>query len=502
MQRLSGFFFLIFLISCKEAIVLSPEKTIIEFAFLKSLNPWLDQDYVGKISGNTIQVDFPHGFSTGDLRATFRTSEKSTITINGVTQVSSHTSNDFSNPVSYNITAEDQTSAGYIVSLNRIGISPNAYINLTTAFYMWSSHYTHRKLDEFIESVHGGYWGDEFAAQAFYDFDKDGDADFIGASFNYETNDPVEIHFYRNNGGSLSKDQTVFGNDIPGFVHARQVILGDFDKNGWMDVAFAAHGFDKGVFPGEQQRILLNTNGTFRAADLPLPKGADGYYMFNHSVSSGDIDNDGDVDLFFTNNMRVPASGIFMINNGDGTFRYDDSVFPGNDLKYKPAFSSSIYDIDGDGYLDLLIAGHDRDASHTAAQGLKPSILWGNYSGKFSVSRMTELPVVSDYGVSNSISFLDYDKDGNSDILIGKTGDGAGSQPFYQGFYIQLLKNTGNRSFSDVSKVISGNSSLTGSWVVWFLPHDMNGDGNVDISTADKWYNLQWRNEGSAFVRF
>lgn len=479
----------------------SAQKAITEFKFLRSLNSHLDNDYSGVVSGTSITVGVPHGFKVNKLVASFVASGNSTVAIGSAAQISGESKNDFTGTVTYRVTAEDGSTADYSVSLERTGIAPNASANSNTSIHLWNTNYLHTDLSEFIESRHGGYWGDEFSAQAFYDFDKDGDKDLIAATINFDSNEAIDIHFYRNNAGTFTKDQSVFGAHVPQFVHARQIVLGDFDNNGWMDVVFAAHGYDKDPFPGEQQKILLNANGSFTAHNIPLPMPAGGNFTFNHSVCAGDIDNDGDLDLFFTNNMRLATSGLFMINNGDGTFTYNASVFP-ESIQHKPAFTSSLYDIDNDGYLDLVLAGHDKDTNLSAEQGLKPTILWGNYTGKYSTARMTTLPVVDNYGVSNSVSFLDYNKDGNTDIIFGKTGDGSGTLPFYQGYYVQLLTSEGNRSFSDASASIQNNATTSGGWVVWFLPHDVDSDGDTDITTADKWYNLQWRNEGGTFTKY
>lgn len=499
--------FLLLLISCSKSPAPAPtptkssEKNILSFSFLKEKNAALDADYIGTISGTTVSVAVPYGVDLTQLKASFTLSAGASAKVGNTVQSSGVTANDFTNPVTYTITAEDNSTVNNTVTVTRSGIAPNNALNAGTSIAQWNTNYLRTDLS-MIVPVDNGYWGDKFAAQAFYDFDKDGDKDLICATINFDANVALDIHYYKNNGGIFTKDQSVFGANVPKFVHARQIILGDFDKNGWMDVVFAAHGFDKTPFPGEQQRILFNTNGAFTAQDIPLPK-SNNDFTFNHSVCAGDIDNDGDLDLFFTNNMRLPENGFFMKNNGNGTFVYDATIFPGNEFKNKPCFTSSLYDIDNDGYLDLVIAGHDRDQNITAEQGQKPTILWGNSSGKYTASNKTELPVVANYGVSNSITFLDYDKDGKTDIVIGKTGDGAaGSLPFYQGYYLQLLKNNGARNFIDASSAIANNATTTGKWVVWFITQDLDGDGDSDIATGDTWYNLQWRNNGGTFAKY
>ena len=44
----------------------------------------------------------------------------------------------------------------------------------------------------------------------------------------------------------------------------------------------------------------------------------------------------------------------------------------------------------------------------------------------------------------------DTDADGDKDIVITRTGDGTGIE-FHQGYYVQLVENTGDREFRDVT---------------------------------------------------
>ena len=67
---------------------------------------------LGTFEGNDIYVEVPYGTNYNGLKATFRTSSKfAVVTVDGVEQVSGKTSNDFTNPVVYTVTAQtgDQT---------------------------------------------------------------------------------------------------------------------------------------------------------------------------------------------------------------------------------------------------------------------------------------------------------------------------------------------------------------------------------------------------------
>lgn len=514
MKKFQSLFLLIFIfLSCQKAsdiipavtpiAIKSSEKAILTYGFLKINNPSLSEDINGSIKGNTISLDIPADIQIKDFIATFSLSNKAKIQVGSAEQITNQTTNSFDKAITYTVTAEDLTTATYTVQLNKVGIAPMSNINQTTSYYIYSQkdNFLYTNLGSIFESVHGGYAIDEFAARSFYDFDKDGDLDLIGASFNYESDNGLPVHFYKNTNGSFKRDNTVFEGSIPTYVHARQAILGDFDKNGWMDVVIIGHGYDKSPFPGEKQKILYNFNGKFTAKELPLP--AASRLPFTHSGCAGDVDNDGDIDLFFTSTM-VSMGGVFMKNDGAGNFSYDASIFP-SELSGKNYYTSVLYDLNTDGYLDLVISGHDKDQNTVQYPNIAamPMILWGNVSGKYSMTNSTLLPVISSYGVSNNINIFDYNKDGKPDILITKTGDGSNGLSFYQGYYVQMLKNVDKKSFEDVTTTVVGKyrNDNVPKWIIWLRPQDIDNDGDLDFSSEDKFDSHVWINTGSGFTK-
>jgi hypothetical protein len=200
----------------------------------------------------------------------------------------------------------------------------------------------------------------------------------------------------------------------------------------------------------------------------------------------------------------VSMGGIFLKNDGAGNFTYDASIFP-TELAGKNYFSSVLYDLNTDGYLDLVISGHDKDQYTSLYPNIvaMPMILWGNFSGKYNISNSTLIPVIQNYGVSNNINILDYNKDGKSDLLITKTGDGSAGLPFYQGYYVQLLKNNDKKSFEDVSTTAVGKfrNDNTPKWIIWLRPQDIDNDGDIDFTSEDKFDSHVWINNGSIFTK-
>ena len=64
--------------------------------------------------------------------------------------------------------------------------------------------------------------------------------------------------------------------------------------------------------------------------------------------------------------------------------------------------------------------------------------------------------------------------------------------------YIQLLKNNG-KSFTDVTSLkLTNYTSKLANWINWI--RIMDNDGDLDITTDDKMYNLVWTNNNGSFT--
>ncbi|PJZ57715.1 DUF1566 domain-containing protein [Leptospira barantonii] len=109
-------------------------KEITSFRF-KATDHFFTTDFVGTISGNQITIRVPFG-SVPRLKATFENTGIR-VQINGVTQTSGQTVNDFSSPLTYRVTASDGSVADYgvqavpIFRLTDAG-QPNCYATCST----------------------------------------------------------------------------------------------------------------------------------------------------------------------------------------------------------------------------------------------------------------------------------------------------------------------------------------------------------------------------------
>jgi hypothetical protein len=71
----------------------------------------------GVIAGNTITLTLPFGTNRASLVATFTTTGV-TVAVGGVVQTSAVTANDFTLPVTYTVTAADDSTRDYVVTVN------------------------------------------------------------------------------------------------------------------------------------------------------------------------------------------------------------------------------------------------------------------------------------------------------------------------------------------------------------------------------------------------
>ncbi len=105
--------------SCEKEDELSANKEILSFIFEASNNAELEHNVMGNISGTAIIVEVPFGTSTKALIPSIEVSLKAGIApVGGV-------STDFTNSVSYTITAEDGSTKAFTVT---VPVTPAPYI--------------------------------------------------------------------------------------------------------------------------------------------------------------------------------------------------------------------------------------------------------------------------------------------------------------------------------------------------------------------------------------
>jgi hypothetical protein len=214
-------------------------------------------------------------------------------------------------------------------------------------------------------------------------------------------------------------------------------------------------------------------------------------------VAIFDFDNDGKMDIFFTNGARLPELkktgpafyNCLLRNRGDGTFEdvTRKAGLTGEDLDYN--FGVAVGDFDNDGHADLFICGAGRNA-----------LYHNNGNGTFSdVTRQSGIGGKPPGTMSIGAAWFDYDNDGLLDLIVSdytvwtpqtdKRCAAAGEEYycdprlFYEAVPHRLYHNLGQGRFEDVT-VKSGIGSAPGKGMGISIA-DFNGDGWQDVFIAN-----------------
>jgi len=266
------------------------------------------------------------------------------------------------------------------------------------------------------------------------------------------------------------------------------VAILDYDKDGDMDM-YITNG------PGSANSLYSNQlkeTGELSFIDMASYAGVGAADMDSAGVCYGDIDNDGDHDLYV---LSSGESNRLFENQGDGTFN-DITVSSGMSAGARYPASCAMGDVNGDGLLDVAIANtsdtwDNRIAIFNAFGFNDHNQLFLNQAdNKFEdvsvTSGIKELAGFPEHaagaaGVTWAISLVDYDQDGDVDI-VSVDDQGGGVLPEIQGGvdrgFIHVMKNDGTGKFTDVSVEVGTN--LYGDWKGLSFG-DLNSDGHMDI---------------------
>ncbi len=247
---------------------------------------------------------------------------------------------------------------------------------------------------------------------------------------------------------------------------SRCAAWGDFNNDGFVDMYLTVSGVNVN---NDVNVLFLNLQGNalslFVNPVLELPE------RVGRGISWADYDNDGDLDMYVANG-GPPDEGPKdpPVNDSNALFRNDGGAFvevtPPQLLLQDNSRSVTWADYDNDGDLDLLVT--------TGSSGA--NILFKNVESGFA-------PVSSDTigagGRTRDAAWGDFDNDGDLDLYLSRLSDN------------RLLRNDGDDVFTNVTTGELGNAA-NGRGVAWA---DYDDDGDLDLFNATTMANTLFRND-------
>ena len=260
-----------------------------------------------------------------------------------------------------------------------------------------------------------------------------------------------------------------------GMSSGRQLLVADYNNDNILDFYVADHGV--GTHNGVRDSYFLSQpNGTWvESSDTHLSHS--NFVVFDHGGATGDIDNDGDMDVVITELAVIERGTAFwcLINDGTGYLKKRRCGGTG-------ASGLELADLDNDGDLDALVGASEFDNYNRNFTG----IVWNNSKGDFPSYNTTPLPQHKKrWGHIPEASAADLDNDGDLDIVYSRAGI------LYVGTAIQIIENLGNKKFKDHGifplveapddyvPVHEGNE--WNDFIEMIKFRDLDKDGNIDL---------------------
>jgi FG-GAP-like repeat len=251
-----------------------------------------------------------------------------------------------------------------------------------------------------------------------------------------------------------------------GQTDAREVFIRDMDNDGWLDVVFANTSGDlpryysnKGKDSQGNWLGLANESNRFGPISVPLN------LLKSCSAAVGDVDNDGDLDIYFGNYLG--GDEFLYMNNGNGTFTDETASRLGDFANAGFGTGHELHDIDGDGDLDAFKC---TTLYAEAPFNTGVYILWNNGAGKFNAIPFAEIPnTASPY----MFRMADFNNDNKLDVYVVQDGQDQ----------VKLATNISqhNVTWAAGKNVISNRTAGFGG-NVWM--NDFDKDGLLDVGVA------------------
>lgn len=295
------------------------------------------------------------------------------------------------------------------------------------------------------------------------------------AVFDYNKDGRLDIYLvgghnadrlYENRGGGKFRDVTKrAGLDITEKPVTMGVVTGDIDNDGDRDMFVTT---DDGY-----RNLLLRNNGDGRFTDIARSAGITGT-MWSTAVAFGDYDLDGFLDIYVGNYATYDGlpydehltGGIenqLYRNRGDNTFEEVANALGVSDYNGM-TLATTFTDYDGDGDLDIYVA-------NDFGELFEPNKLFRNEYPKVGFTDVSATTGTDAKINGMGIATGDFDEDGDLDYYITNMEDNV------------LYQNVGMGTFQDLARPKGIEDSMSTSWGAVFFDYDH--DTYLDLVVAN-----------------
>jgi hypothetical protein len=322
--------------------------------------------------------------------------------------------------------------------------------------------------------------------------------------------------------------------------------VADYDNDGWSDLLVTRYRDTDILFRNRGDGTFENVS-QLAGIDLVAPSNGAGW---------GDIDNDGDADLYISvaDEAGDPLRNLLYVNGGDGTFSEQAQLW-GVDLEvpnFHSGFSVSFGDYNRDGWLDIhtcqwAVTGPENRSVLFKNAGLSGGFIdvtagvgvemWHDpeaggapeFTTQAFTSRLTDLDrdgwpdlvVVGDFGTSRlfwnnrdgtftdgteqaevggeengmGLAVGDYDGDGLPDLFFTSIYEPRRPEVPILGWGVsgnRLYRNRGDRVFEDTTDIAGVRDGGWGWGAVFF---DYDNDGDLDLAMTNGFETDRWESE-------
>lgn len=248
------------------------------------------------------------------------------------------------------------------------------------------------------------------------------------------------------------------------------VATGDINNDGLIDIFFTGNQVSN--------KLYLN-KGNLKFEDITKKAGIGGDSRWYTGVTMADVNGDGFLDIYCSVAGKFePKNNELYINNGNGTFTEKAKEYGIDDIG--SSVQGTFFDYDKDGDLDLFVANYPptKFNSPTFAYVQMMRFVKDNESGHLyrndgnHFANVTTEAGVKNYGLSLSATIGDINNDTWPDIYV--------SNDFNSPDFMYINNHDG--TFKEVIKSATGHTAFYGMGVDI---SDFNNDGNLDVFQVD-----------------